>query len=724
VFFRRILPCLLAVTIPACAASAPSFLTAKTFSVGKYGYSNPVSVAGADLNGDGRPDLVVANQGFGFLHVQGYLAVLLGNGDGTFQPAVEYQAGGVPEFVTVADLNNDGKLDIIVANFGSNNVSVLLGNGDGTFQNHMDFGTVNAPTSLAIGDFNNDGKLDVASTDADPTMSTRGSVAVLLGNGDGTLQPAVSSPAGGDIQYIAAGDFNGDGIPDLAVANKQRSSFAGNLAILFGKGDGTFQSPVKYLNHYSLSVVVAADFNNDGILDIVTNDGVLVLGKGDGTFGSPITIPVFGSIAIGDLNGDGKLDVAATQGTYVNVFYGSGDGTFQTGPAYYGGGSDSTSSAIADFNGDHHLDLAVTNKVDANVAILLAKSQSVGQFRSPSIYLNTGVLAFADFNGDHLPDMASVSYVTYEVNQLQIFLGNGDGTFQTPTNYSPAQNPNWVVTGDFNHDGKVDVALGVSDLNCANPAIIVMLGNGNGTFGNPVSYSAGACTNFIGTADINHDGKLDLIALGSVLLGNGDGTFQSPITFSAGSQPPTSFVVGDFNNDGKQDLFVEFYSSYSVALLLGNGDGTFQSPLVAALGGSVYAIAAADLNADGNLDVILTTQYTSTQSAVTILLGNGNGTFGKRMNYPLGIEFGYGVTIADLNRDGVLDVAAVGYGSTLDTTGDLLILLGNGDGTLQAPLAMSIGNPFAVITTDLNQDGVPDVVVSNGGATVFLNTTP
>ncbi len=727
-FFRRILPCLLAVTIPACAASAPSFLTAKTFPTGTYGLSNTVCVATSDFNGDGHLDLVVVNQGFGQKHVPGFVAVLLGNGDGTFQPAVEYTAGGVPDYVALGDFNKDGKIDLVVANSSSNNVSILLGNGDGTFQTHMDFGIVNAPASLIVGDFNNDGNVDVASTDADLTMRTRGSVAVLLGNGDGTLQPAVSSPAGGDIQYIAAGDFNGDGILDLAAANRYLSGFQGSLAILFGNGDGTFQSPVS-LGPYSQGFVVAADFNQDGNLDLATDGGQIFLGKGDGTFDSPIDGPGVGPLAVGDLNGDGKPDLVTLdptfsflrQGTAISVYYGVGDGTFQAGMSYYSGGADPSSIAIGDFNGDRRPDLAVTNQTAANVAVILAKEKSAGQFRTAPSYLEVGQFTFADFNGDHFPDMAAISNSALTAHHLQTYAGNGDGTFKSPRNYSLAQPPNWVVTGDFNNDGKVDVAVGVSNANCVNPAATVMLGNGDGTFGSSATYSAGGCTTFIAAADVNGDGNLDLITLRSVLLGNGDGTFQNPIPYNPGSAAPTQFVVGDFNGDGKLDLVgIDTFHSTLLTALLGNGDGTFQPAMTLDLGNTIYALAAADLNGDGKLDVVVSTDSSQSQNTLIVLLGNGDGTFRNYFQHPLK-PYGYGISIADLNRDGKLDVAVVEFGQS---TGQLLVFLGNGNGTLQAPSLLNIACPTAVATPDLNQDGVADVVVLAAGATVFINSTP
>src|SRR5207302_408575 len=169
---------------------------------------NPQSVAVGDFNGDGNLDLAVANWG----GTNGTVSALLGNGDGTFQTAVNYAAGLNSISIAVSDFNGDGKLDLVVANSGSTNISVLLGNGDGTFRPAVNYGAETAPYSVAVGDFNDDGKLDVAVANAGSGYyQTGGNVSVLLGNGDGTFQPAINYSAGVGPYSVAVGDFNGDG---------------------------------------------------------------------------------------------------------------------------------------------------------------------------------------------------------------------------------------------------------------------------------------------------------------------------------------------------------------------------------------------------------------------------------------------------------------------------------------------------------------------------------
>jgi hypothetical protein len=254
-------------------------------------------------------------------------------------------------------------------------VSVLLGNGNGTFRAAVNFAVGYHPGSLVVGDFNGDGTLDVAVANA---FDPNGTVTVLLGNGDGTFGTPVSYPAGASPGSLAEGDFAGDGILDLAVAN----STAGTLSILRGRGDGTFQAPVSYAVGGDPSSVAVADFNGDGFLDLaVANPNSttfsVLLGRGDGTFQGAHTF-AFGaglrSLAVGDFNGDGIPDLAVASATVsgtVSVLLGRGDGTFQPRLDYYSSGRLPLSVATADFNGDGFADLAVPNFESNNITVLL-----------------------------------------------------------------------------------------------------------------------------------------------------------------------------------------------------------------------------------------------------------------------------------------------------------------------------------------------------------------
>jgi hypothetical protein len=332
------------------ALSAPSAFGAGT---------DPDSAAVGDFNGDGKLDLAVANEG------SNNISILLGNGDGTFHAAADYGAGTDPDSVAVGDFRGDGKLDLVVANYYSNNVSILLGNGDGTFQAAVNYG-VSAPTSVAVGDFNGDGKLDLA------VANVFSDVSVLLGNGDGTFQAAVNYGAGTEPAWAAVGDFNGDGKLDLAVANVDSN----NVSVLLGNGDGTFQAAVSYGVGTEPVSVAVGDFNGDGKLDLAmanygSSNVSVLLGNGDGTFQAAVNYGAGAEpawVAVGDFNGDGKLDLAVVNVATgnVSVLLGNGDGTFQAAVNYGAGIGESV--AVGDFNGDGRLDLAAPN---SDVFVLL-----------------------------------------------------------------------------------------------------------------------------------------------------------------------------------------------------------------------------------------------------------------------------------------------------------------------------------------------------------------
>jgi len=215
-----------------------------------------------------------------------------------------FASGTNPMSVAVADFNSDGVLDLVVANFGSNSVSVLLGNGDGSFQPARSFAVGNEPISVAVGDFNGDGRLDLAVAN---NFLFSSSISVLLGNGDGTFQTALSFPAGGSPRFIAVADFNGDGVLDLAVANWVSAT----VSILLGNGDGTFQAPQNFFAETEPNSIAVGDYDGDGRLDLAVanySSVVVLLGNGDGSFQparlfSAGAFPVY-SVAVGDFNGD------------------------------------------------------------------------------------------------------------------------------------------------------------------------------------------------------------------------------------------------------------------------------------------------------------------------------------------------------------------------------------------------------------------------------------
>jgi len=319
------------------------------------------SVAVGDLNGDGHPDLVVTTSCADPSCI-GHVGVLLGNGDGTFQSPVSYNLIGIPGLsIAIGDLNGDRRPDLVVA--GDWEFAVLIGNGDGTFQSPTYHIPVSGwfTTQVSIGDVDGDGRLDLILSCG--SLSQQWAMSVLLGNGDGTFQAAVMYDTGLDsVSRVVTADVNDDGYADAVVTGSGAHDNRAAVSLLLANGNGTFRAAVTYhstgnLGSASGTSVAVADVNSDGKLDlVVANSNVVgvLLGNGDGSF-QPAIVYNSGSaysVAVVDVNGDGKLDIVATSGgKTVGVLLGNGDGSFQPPIRFSSGGGFGTSLVIADVNG-------------------------------------------------------------------------------------------------------------------------------------------------------------------------------------------------------------------------------------------------------------------------------------------------------------------------------------------------------------------------------------
>jgi uncharacterized repeat protein (TIGR01451 family) len=871
-------------------------------------------VAVGDFNGDAKLDFAayVANSPT--------VLVYLGNGDGTFQSGVSCTLAYSPFSIAAGDFDGDGKLDLAVST--GSNISVLKGNGDGTFQSAVTSATTYGMYSLAVGDFNGDGIADLAGT-----AGYDDQVEVMLGNGDGTFAAQTAYSTGADDVALAVGDFNGDGLADLAALSEYNG-----LQVLLGKGDGTFGAPtsfgaIEYANSFALG-----DFNGDGKADVAVggsySGATVLLGNGSGGFGAPVEYGPnidAAAIVVEDFNGDGFEDIGLVGGSGpIAVLLGNGDGTFQSAIGY--SGFYPSYAATGDFNGDGKVDVlftdlsigsstfgygvmlggavpdptisashgggftqgqvgagyivtvtnvggvstsgpigvlasipavftavsmggngwtcdlatltcvrsdilaggaaypALTIKVnvvagvtgsatatftvsgggDQNLAnntasdtafvrhsttttlasspnpavlghpVTLTATVTAGATGSVSFYsgadvvggaalaggqavfatyalpsgtaslraeysgdsnygpstsaartqvvapvADNGLLQYrsykvdsgpewivsADFNGDGKIDLVTANSGA-SAGSVSVLLGNGDGTFRPSVNYPAGLSPNSAVVGDFNNDGKEDIAI-------AGASMYVLLGNGDGTFQAPTTFGGSSGWSQIVVADFNGDGRQDLAAIGggapTVFLGNGDGTFQPGVAATATGLSPSCMAVADMNGDGKPDLVV-LNTSYNGAasVILGNGDGTFQPPLTAA-GTSTYpdSLVVGDFNGDGKPDVAVVYWV-----AAQVFLGNGDGTLQSAVTSPLGQVPGYYAVAGDFNGDGKLDIAYSGYYES-----DLYLAFGNGDGTFQSAVAIETdATPTAVAQGDFNGDGRPDFAVSNFGS--------
>ncbi|HEX8816159.1 MAG TPA: VCBS repeat-containing protein [Terriglobales bacterium] len=351
-----------------------------------------------------------------------------------FHTGATYTVGTEPQTVVVADFNNDGKPDLAIPDYTSQEISILLGNGNGTFKVLKPFSTTSGAAALAVGDFNGDGNLDIAVTEYG--FGGPGVLAIYLGNGDGTFTPGASYSIGSDPYDITVADFNGDGILDLATANNGPNS----ISVFFGNGNGTFKSPV---NYYSPSPerVLAVDLNGDGRPDLavlaycggepkVCNHGAVqvLLNTGKGKFGTPTYFPVGvgpDGIAAADLNHDGNIDLVVANNNFqapstVSVLFGRGDGTFEW-PDSYNVGDGPAGLAVADLNHDGSLDIAVANVGSSTLSILYGDDK--GKFGTAQTYTfasssATIAVAAAQLRPNRGPDLTVVLDYANQVTVL------------------------------------------------------------------------------------------------------------------------------------------------------------------------------------------------------------------------------------------------------------------------------------------------------------------
>jgi hypothetical protein len=559
-------------------------------------HKNAYGIAIADLNGDGILDLAIAIAGGH--NSRGEAAILIGLGDGSFARPVFYHLGDNAIRLIATDLNHDGKLDLAVAlSSGNNALGVLLGNGDGTFQPVVK-SVEGGSFDIAAADFNGDGNVDLALPGAFDSQ-----IRVVLGKGDGTFQPATTYPSE-DLQLtVATADLSGDGVPDLVVGGDHVVTLLGNgdgtfgppvtygvgqyfarigyfnadrdpdvvagtaaggnfnaIVVAFGKGDGTLRAPIAY--DLEPTGFVSADFDGDGHADVVvssvvSSDHLLFLrGLGDGTFATGVPIAGFGSahMVATDLNGDGKVDLLSGG---LDTRLGTGDGTFQA-PQHTSLSFNFPSPAVADFNKDGRVDVVVAAEIDDQIAILLGKGD--GTFDVPTYYQTSAPYVrsphVADFNGDGNLDLEVCVSVA---NIVSIYPGNGDGTFASPLSVATVA-PLYSAVGDVNRDGKLDlvVAGGTGDT-----SLKIFLGNGDGTFQAPQTIYSDYGP--VEVADLDRDGRLDvaflpqLVERGLVVFrGRGEGTFGAIGEFPTGQALANfSFVLSDLNGDAKPEAIVQ-----------------------------------------------------------------------------------------------------------------------------------------------------------------------
>lgn len=661
--------------------SATKYVKAKNYDMG----DTPSALAVADVNRDGRLDILVCNETFG------QVTVLPAKGDGTFNdPELwELPGGATPRGLAVADVNGDGLPDIVTANAGLNSVSVLLGAASGGFDAARSFGAGAAPRWVIAADLTGDGQTDILSVNRDSNDLS------LFVRSGANLNNAVSLRCGVAPRMAAAGDLNGDGQPDLVVSNTGTN----DLSVLLGQGGGAFAAEQRVGLGKPPTRLSLGDFNRDGLLDAAVllfdsadtgSLGVVAVLPGDGAggFGAPL---YYGSgwqsfgLTTADMDLDGTLDLvtADTSMKAVSVLRGRGDGTFESDRRFATGVTPSAGLA-GDFNADGHTDVLVANA--GGGSLVLMAGDGAGNFAALAAPVPVGgtpiALAAADLNEDNAPD---ILVSLKEQKNALVLLGSESGQFVAGpavkllpdgSVYLPVARA--LTLGDVNNDGRLDLV----SANSGADSVSVALGRGNAQFTAPVEMRNISYPIRVGLADLDRDGNPDIIATSSRdpeqssdqaeprivrLLGVGDGTFNtdSMLRVATGGGP-ADLALGDANGDGRVDAVTAHPGNDSVFIAAGAQGGRLSKGDKLSVGDLPVAVALPDVNGDGKLDILTT----HAAGYAVVRISRGGGRFDGSRHFLSG-DTALLSLYQDVNGDQVPDLVTLNRG-----TSDISVLLG------------------------------------------------
>jgi hypothetical protein len=658
-----------------------------------YGY---VAVAVGDVTGDGTPDIVAT--GFD----DNEALVYANDGSGVFGAPVSFDLGAAqsPRAIALADVDGDGNDDLITANGDSGNVSVLAGDGAGSFAAARNFPTGAFPVALAVADVTGDGKADIVTANAG-----NDDVSILAGDGTGQFAAPLSLSIGADAEPVslAVADATGDGIVDIVTANSALDGspfpppeLPGTVSVLAANGSGGFAAAQQFAT-----------------------------GAGDGRAHG---------VAIADITGDGHSDIVVSRpiANSAAVLAGDGAGGFaraQTFPTSVG----PTPLVIADVTGDGHADIVTGNAVSANISVLPGDGAGGIGFAAN---FGTGIyphsIAAVDFNGDGRPDVATANI---QSNDVSVLLNDGAGGFAPEVRHAVGNSPLGIASADVDGDGHAD--LFVADL--GGGEVSVLLGDGAGDFAAALNFGVGGdfeSPYAVAVGDANGDGHLDIATANtnisndsiSLLLGDGSGQFGAPTLLPLGTgtgYQPQGIVFGDVTGDGHADIVTANSGHGDLSLLAGDGAGGFAAAVPLPTDQGPDAVVAADVTGDGIVDLVSLNQPAQD---VSVLVGDGSGGFAAAANYPIYppesvLDYNpwpQGLALADVDADGRLDIV------TANTQNDTVSVLSNdGAGGFGTFANFDTGaHPGSIAVADFDGDGQPDLATANfdnNGISVLVN---
>ena len=675
---------------------------------------NPAKYELEDALGAHLP--VVLNQS-----VTGSTTVSPYRGTGTFGSSLTYTLGALVEHAVFGDLNNDGKLDLIGVNSDDSTITVRRNSGSTgrSFTLVGDWATGTTPKGAALGDLNGDGNLDIVTANYDAA-----SVSLFLGDGNYGFGLRQDLSMVSYASKVVIADLNNDGASDLVVGS---FTFGSSLVYRLGRGDGTFESAVT-MSTMLRNEPVVRDFNYDGFLDLVQVNGnsmKVALNNGGTSFVAPTTIALNLANAIAaaaaDVDEDGDLDIVVADSTSsaagnISVYSGNGSGGFAW-LANYAMGAQCFSVVLGDFSGDGHIDAACANYNSSTNTVSLRLGAGDGTFGAETT-LTAGdtprKLWLGDIDGDGVFDLACANL---RANSVTIFWGDR-GVLLGRDFRDDASLAGWdVAIGEFNKDGFGDVVVSAGGAVTADAKI----GFGQATspflnFGSVTPASTvtlAANIRQFAVADLNANGDADLIYPDyggnqvSVRTGLGDGSFNAATSYAApAASSPRGVAVGDLNGDRFPDIVLANYATNNISVWRSNGAGGFLARVDVAAGTGPNAVALADLDRDGDLDVLVAHQGTSEVRTFR----NAAGTLTALQTIAVG-----GILVldsADIDRDGDNDLVVGSF------TGSVFSYFNNGSGTLSAGTSYSVGNVGGVRLAEINGDGYPDLLAAADTSTI------
>ncbi|MBD1209779.1 MAG: VCBS repeat-containing protein [Ignavibacteria bacterium] len=677
-------------------------------------------------------------------HVYSFLA-RTGIGPAQFFELQRPAVGLQPRSVVSADFNNDGRLDLCVANSGTNDLSVLLGGVGGVFGAPV---TVmlpgfTSPSNIVAADFNNDGNVDIA-------VSCSPNVCVLVGNGAGGFAAPVgyASGPGGPRYGLTARDFNGDGNVDILVGNA--GAGPGNISVLPNTGAATFGAPITSPTIPNAFSVAAGDIDNDGDIDAIavqsfgSNGFTIAVNNGLGTFAltATPTLAAAYDVSMGDFNGDGWLDFAVSQYSVPNqvaIYLNTGYGVFPALPnSTYTTGDGVSSVVVGDYNGDGALDLVTSNELSNSISVLIGNN--TGAF-SPAANFVTGAgprswSAAGDFDGDGDLDFATANFVNNSVSillnttQPRFVCVGGCGPVTYAPNIVPQRNVNNALTASLLTWQFTEPMKSTSLVNA--PEAFRVFGGVTGKRTGTWSYNSGTTTATLTPASPFRPGEQVMVSVTAAQsaiginarpfvyqyrnrAGVGPATFYTVQTHDVLNTQTWSIVTGYFNADSYLDVAVNgIGGTIGIEVFFGNASGGFSAGGILGGGTRYCGLEVADMNGDGTLDIVGATY--GNPFGIHVFTNNGAGVFAV----PLTVSSGLASTqvelaVADFDADGDLDIFAT---SDVTTTGGYAICLNNGTGLLSVSASSnfaSAGNAFGAAAGDIDNDGDIDLVYSRFG---------